>query len=66
MLDITSDNVPRFIAKKWVEVHDKSGSAADRYNPSKQVRFKTSMLRLDYYCYCCRSKWCKLQQEVSF
>ena len=27
MLDITSDNVPRFITKKWVEVHDaiKSG-----------------------------------------
>ena len=47
MLDTTSDNVPRFITKKWVEVHDQSGSAEDRYKPSKQIRFKTSMLRSD-------------------
>ena len=47
MLDTTSDNVPRFITKKWVEVHDLSGSAEDRYKPSKQIRFKTSMLRWD-------------------
>ena len=45
LLDTTSDNVPRFITKKWVEVHDQSGN--DRYNPSKQIRFKTSMLRSD-------------------
>ena len=43
MLGTTSDNVPRFITKKWIEVHDQSGN--DRYNPSKQIRFKTSMLR---------------------
>ena len=47
MLDATSDNVPRFITKKSVEVHDLSGSAEDRYKPSKQIRFKTSMLRSD-------------------
>ena len=47
LLDTTSDNVPRFITKKWVEVHDQSGSAEDRYKPSKQIRFKTSMLRSD-------------------
>ena len=46
-LDTTSDNVPRFITKKWVEVHDQSGSAEDRYKPSKQIRFNTSMLRSD-------------------
>ena len=45
LLDTTSDNVPRFITKKWIEVHDQSGSAEDRYKPSKQIRFKTSMLR---------------------
>ena len=39
--------MPRFITKKWVEVHDQSGSAEDRYKPSKQIRFKTSMLRSD-------------------
>ena len=47
MLDTTPDNVPRFITKKWIEVHDQSGSAEDRYKPSKQIRFKTSMLRSD-------------------
>ena len=47
LLDTTSDNVPRFITKKWVEVHDQSGNAEDRYKPSKQTKFKTSMLRSD-------------------
>ena len=47
MLDTTSDNVPRFITKKWVEVYDQSGSAEDRYKPSKQVRFQRSVLRSD-------------------
>ena len=41
MLGTTSDNVPRFIAKKWVEVHDQPGNAEGRYNPSKQIIFKT-------------------------
>ena len=38
------DKVPRFITKKWIEVHDQSG---EMYNTNKQVRFKTSMLRSD-------------------
>ena len=38
------DKVPRFITKKWIEVHDQSGK---RYNTSKQIRFETSMLRSD-------------------
>ena len=28
------DKVPRFIAKKWIEVHDQSGTAEGRYKPS--------------------------------
>ena len=39
----TSDKVPRFITKKWIEVHDQSGEA---YNTNKQIRYKTSMLRI--------------------
>ena len=35
------------LLKKWVEVHDQSGSPKDRYKPSKQIRLKTSMLRSD-------------------
>ena len=47
LLGTTIDNVPRFITKKWVELHDQSGSAEDRYKPNKQIRFKTSILRSD-------------------
>ena len=47
LLGTTPNEMPRFITKKWVEVHDQSGSADDRYKPNKQIRFKTSMLRSD-------------------
>ena len=45
-LDITSDNkdLPRFVAKKWIEVYDQSEK---NYNPNKEIRIKTSMLRSD-------------------
>ena len=35
------------ITKKCIEVHNQSGNAENRYNPNKQIRFKTSMLRSD-------------------
>ena len=35
LLDATLDEVHRFITKKWVEVHDQSGSADDIYKPNK-------------------------------
>ena len=38
------DKVPRFIYKKWIEVHYQSGETC---NTNKQIRFKTSMLRSD-------------------
>ena len=44
MLDTTSDNVPRFITKKWAEVSDQSNKI---YSINKQIRFKTSMLQSD-------------------
>ena len=48
LLDNTFDKVPRFITKnKWIELHDQSGYAKNRYNPDKQIRFKTLMLRSD-------------------
>ena len=43
-LDTTSDNEPRFITKKWIEVYDQSGGS---YNVNKQIRFRTSMLQSD-------------------
>ena len=51
LLDNIYDEEPRFIAKKWIEVHDQSGNAENRYNPNKQIRFKTSMLRSTLYHY---------------
>ena len=47
LLDNIPDRVPRFITKKWIQIHDESGTAENRYNPNKQIRFKTSMLRTD-------------------
>ena len=47
LLGNTFDKVPRFITEKWGEVHDQSGTAEDRYKPSKQIRFQTSMLKSD-------------------
>ena len=45
-LDITSDNkdLPKFVTKKWIEVYDQSEG---NYNPNKEIRIKTSMLRSD-------------------
>ena len=31
LLDASSYNVPRFITKKWIEVHDQSGNGEDIY-----------------------------------
>ena len=49
LLGTALDEVPRFITKKWVEVHDQSGSDDDSYKPSELIRFKTSKLRLDLW-----------------
>ena len=49
VLGTSPDEMPKFITKKWVEVHDQSGDANDRYKPSNQISFKTSMLRSDLY-----------------
>ena len=47
LLGKTLNEMPRFITKKLVEVHDQSGNAEDRNKTSKQKRFKTSMLKSD-------------------
>ena len=47
LLGTTSGNAPRFITKKCIEVHDQLVNAEDRYKLSKQIRFKTSVLRSD-------------------
>ena len=44
LLGNTSDKVPKFITKRWIEVHDQSG---ETYNTNKQMTFNTSMLSSD-------------------
>ena len=44
LLDTTSDNIPKFITKIWIKVHDQSRGS---YNIDKQIKFKTSMLQSD-------------------
>ena len=47
-LDTTSDkDLPRFVTKKRIEAYDQSEK---NYNPNKEIRIKTSMLRSDL-CY---------------
>ena len=41
---IDDKDLPRFVSKKWIEVHDQSGG---NYNVNKEIRIKTSMLRSD-------------------
>ena len=43
----TSNEMPRFITKKQVEVHDQLRDVKDRYKLNKPIRFKTSILRSD-------------------
>ena len=45
-LDITSGNkdLPKYVTKKWIEVYDQSEK---NYNPSKEIKIKTSLLRSD-------------------
>ena len=47
LLGITPGKLPRFITNKWIEVYDQSGNTEDRYKRSKQITFKTSILRSD-------------------
>ena len=44
MVDV---KVPKFRTEKGIEFHDQLGNVSDRYKPSKQISFKTSMLQLD-------------------
>ena len=44
LVDTSSDSVPKFINKKWIEVRDQSGES---YSINKQIRFKKLMLRSD-------------------
>ena len=46
LLDTTSDDkdLPRFVTKKWIEVHDQSER---NYSVNKNITIKTPVLRSD-------------------
>ena len=46
LLDATFDNkdLPRFAAKKWIEIYNQSEK---NYSINKEIRIKTSILRSD-------------------
>ena len=46
LLGTTFDDkdLPRFVTIKWIEVYDQSEK---NFNPSKEIRIKTSMVRSD-------------------
>ena len=46
LLDITFDNkdLSNYVTEKWIEVYDQSEK---NYNPNKEIRIKTPMLRSD-------------------
>ena len=64
LLGTTPDEAPRFITKKCTEVHDQSGNAEDRYKPSEQIRFKTSMLRSDLCDF--SDAYCVVKETITF
>ena len=37
------EKVPKCIDKKWMEVHDQSGNADNKYKPNKKIWFKRSI-----------------------
>ena len=47
-LDATSDDkeLPRFVTKTWIKVYDR---LEKNYNPNKEIRIKTSILRSDLW-----------------
>ena len=52
----SSDKVPRFVTKKWIEIHPQSTSD---FKPSKEIKFETSMLRSDLCDYSETYVWVK-------
>ena len=43
-----TEDLPKFVAKKWIEVYDQS---KQNYNPKKEITIKTSMIRTDLWDY---------------
>ena len=44
--NLCDKDLPGFVSKKWIEVYDQSEK---NYNPNKEIRIKTSMLRSDLH-----------------
>ena len=56
LLGDPTDKVPRFVTKKWIEIHPQS---TKDFKTSKEIKFKTSMLRSDLCDYSEAYVWVK-------
>ena len=52
----SNDKVPKFVTKKWIEIHPQS---TKDFKPNKEIKFKTSMLRSDLCDYSEAYVWAK-------
>ena len=62
LLGDPTDKVPRFVTKKWIEIHPQSTSD---FKPSKEIKFKTSMLRSDLCDYYEAYVWVKGKATIN-
>ena len=53
LLGNTSDKVPRFIPKKWIEVHDQSGGAYNTKHKIQNINAKIWFMWLQWCIYRC-------------
>ena len=56
LLGDPTDKVPRFVTKKWIEINPQS---TKDFKTSKEIKFKTSMLRSDLCDYSEAYVWVK-------
>ena len=58
---LNNSTISKFMTKKWIEVND---LASGQYSGSKNIRFKTSMLRSDFCD--CRDAYIAVKRRISF
>ena len=66
LLDNTSNQLPKFRIKNWIEINDQSRGV---YNTNTDTRFKTAMLKSNFanimvHTYFLKEEWQLLEMEL--
>ena len=66
LLDNTSNQLPKFRIKNWIEINDQSRGV---YNTNTDTRFKTAMLKSNFanimvHTYLLKEEWQLLEMEL--